>query len=142
MKPKQHAVQALISVLHNGQNDHDRVRAAELLLSYALPDMPEDAEKADGAIKAQGKNWFLEADGTLHINGAVIGNLDDEKTPSLLNPPEGGYLRGKTAIEAAARAVYEQWRNCSGWQPWVSGGTSDMQEKARGIARNFLLSAR
>ena len=142
MKPKQHAVQALISVLHNGQNDHDRVRAAELLLSHALPDMPEDEKKADSAIRAQGKNWILEADGTLHINGAVIGNLDDEKTPSLLNPPEGGYLRGKTAIEAAAKAIYAQWANVPTWTNWVDGGNSDLQNKARGIARNYLLSAR
>lgn len=131
MKPQQHAVQALISVLNTASDDHTRVRAAELLLSHTLPPMPEDAGKADGAIKAQGKNWILEADGTLRINGVVIGNLDGAEVRGQVIP----YDR---ALEQAARAIYYQWATLPGYKLWVEGGTSDMQEEARRIARKFL----
>lgn len=38
-------------------------------------------------------------------------------------------------VEAAAKAIYEQWESHSGYVAWVEGGNSLMQEAARSIAR-------
>lgn len=42
------------------------------------------------------------------------------------------------AIESVAKAVYEQWAHLRGYLPWVEGGNSTMQDRARDIARAAL----
>ena len=38
-------------------------------------------------------------------------------------------------IEAESRAIYESWADQPGFVPWMEGGNSTMQEKARAEAR-------
>lgn len=44
----------------------------------------------------------------------------------------------KQAMEAVAKAIYEQWVGHPGYKPWVERGNSLMQDKARDIARAAL----
>lgn len=38
---------------------------------------------------------------------------------------------GSQQREVTAREIYEGWRDQKGWVPWVEGGNSLMQDKAR-----------
>jgi hypothetical protein len=38
-------------------------------------------------------------------------------------------------IETAAKAIYESWQDQKGYVPWQDGGNSNMQDKARDLAR-------
>lgn len=42
--------------------------------------------------------------------------------------------QAKELAEAKAKEIYESWRDQNGYVPWVAGGNSDMQDKARRIA--------
>lgn len=42
------------------------------------------------------------------------------------------------AVEAMAEEIYDDWKEMAGWVPWVTGGNSNMQEKARSEARDLI----
>lgn len=44
-------------------------------------------------------------------------------------------LRRTHEIEVRAKEVYNSWKIEDGWVPWVEGGNSTMQERARNWAR-------
>lgn len=44
-------------------------------------------------------------------------------------------------LESKALAIYEGWSNEPGYKPWVAGGNSLMQDRARAIARHLLNGA-
>lgn len=43
--------------------------------------------------------------------------------------------------ETVARAIYMQWRDVTGYVPWVEGGNSLMQDSARRIANTAIDAA-
>lgn len=52
--------------------------------------------------------------------------------------PSGAREQGdgdRFANEAAAKALYDTWGNMPGWVPWVDGGNSNMQDRARREAK-------
>lgn len=42
------------------------------------------------------------------------------------------------AVEAMAEEIYDGWKDMDGWVPWVPRGNSNMQQKARGEARDLI----
>ncbi len=44
-------------------------------------------------------------------------------------------------VEPVARVIYDQWKNMTGWVPWVDGGNSHKQDDARRLARDALAAA-
>lgn len=44
-------------------------------------------------------------------------------------PPEPNHEA--EALEAKAKKIYDSWSQLLGWVPWVEGGNSNMQNKAR-----------
>lgn len=44
--------------------------------------------------------------------------------------------------ESIAKVVYRQWRDCTGYVPWVEGGNSTKQDIARHLAAQAILDAK
>lgn len=70
--------------------------------------------------------------------GAVLCMSPSASSYARLNRPglpDWNEAQRKARLEAQAEAIYNSWSGVAGWVPWVPGGNSFNQDKARGLAR-------
>lgn len=75
---------------------------------------------------------------TMHTQSQMCGFLDGIRFAALkakIEPQPKQEYAVALELESKARAIYESWSAQSGFVPWVAGGNSDMQDKARAQAR-------
>jgi hypothetical protein len=76
---------------------------------------------------------------TMHTQLQMCGFLDGLRCKALAARIEVvDVAPAAPDIEPQARAIYESWSTQPGFVPWVDGGNSTMQQKARAEARRGL----
>ncbi|MEO4015522.1 MULTISPECIES: hypothetical protein [Pseudomonas] len=73
-----------------------------------------------------------------HTQLQMCGFLDGLRLKTMKATQDAPEEPTEPSIEAEARVIYESWSAQPGFRPWVDGGNSAMQDKARVEARRGL----
>jgi len=95
------------------------------------PEQVVQAEAEERAVMRQARDALQKT--MAAWGGTCAWHADVKAAIAALDAYAAGVKTGDTdrQREARAREIYESWRGQKGWVPWVEGGNSLMQDKAR-----------